>query len=752
MFKPRDSLARLSVVSILLTSLLVNISPAIANEENKIDSFSIPHTKHSIELDGEINDKAWQDALSIDLNIVNNPWNNKPSPIKTEAKIVENGDYLYIAFIADDPEPEKIIGFLGDRDTKWGDDIVGIKLDTFNSRRLSYEFFVNPFGVQNDSISNEVTGDVNDLWDGIWYSYGKKTAKGFQVEMAIPFHILNFEQGDHEKTWALELIRLYPRDERLRISHMKINRDNACWICQMPEAKGFKEAKTGQNITLTPYAIANRNDTRNIYTNEDWQSENNFDAGLDVRWGITPNTSLTATLNPDFSTVESDAGQLSVNTTYSLYYDEKRSFFLENTDYFNSNYNLIYTRNIADPNYGVKLTGRQKNHAYGVFVTDDEQTNFIVPGNTGSRLVSLNQKSKNLAANYRYNVNDNFSVGTTSTIRESDNYHNIMGAIDAKYRFDDSNSVLAQILYSDTKYLTNTTGQAYKIDFVHESEKWRFNAAHQELSDNFRADLGFMTKADFKEHKLSLSRIYYGEPNDFLSEYSFFTRWNKQLSIENEFIENTLQVGANFYGPMLSFVEVSYKAADKIGLRYDESMTQLTGNTSRFDENQLDIFMKFQPLARFDLSFGTVQGDKIDYANDRLGDYQEYYTYGTYYATDHLAIDIYLRNQQLDTSEGYAFKANLVDARISYQFDVWSYLKLNVVYSDVDRNPLNNPNSFYSQKDRSLSTQLIYSYQLNPQTVFFLGYSDSSYQDDDLTRLRREQRTFFTKISYAWMP
>jgi hypothetical protein len=725
---------------------------AQSEQVTKVESLSIPHTDKHIDIDGELNDEAWQQALSIDLNIVNNPWDNKPSPVKTTAKVIENGQYLYVSFLADDPNPENIIGFLGDRDTKWGDDIVGIKLDTFNSRRLTYEFFVNPFGVQNDSISNEVTGDVNDLWDGIWHSYGKITDKGFQVEIAIPFHILNFEQGEHEKTWAMELVRLYPRDERLRISHMKIDRDNNCWVCQMPEAKGFKAAKIGRNLTLTPYVIADRNETKDIYSESDWQGKNDADAGLDVRWGITPNTSLSATINPDFSTVESDAGQLSVNTTYSLFYDEKRRFFLENADYFNSNYNLIYTRNIADPNFGVKLTGRQKNHAYGIFITDDEQTNFIEPGNTGSRLVSLAQKSKNIAANYRYNVSDSFSIGTTSTLRDSDDYRNFMGAIDAKYRFDDSNSLLAQVLYSDTDYNTNFSGQAYKVDFKHRSEYWEFNAIHQQLSDDFRADLGFMTKANFKEDTLKLTRLFYGERDDFWSEMQFFANWDIQHSTENEFIEKSINGGARFYGPMLSFIEAKIITADKIGLRFNNASNAITGNTTRFSESQLDIYAKFQPLSRFDISVGATLGDKIDYANNRLGDFQEYYTYGTFYATDHLSIDIYLRNQQLDTDAGYVFKANLIDARIAYQFDVRSYLKLNLVYSDVDRNPLNNPHSFYSKKDRSLSTQLIYSYQLNPQTVFFLGYSDSSYQDDDLTKLEREQRTFFTKVSYAWMP
>ena len=196
---------------------------------NEIDHLSIPYVNKNIDIDGDINDDEWSQALSIELNIVNDPWNNKPSPVKTTAKIFENGETIYISFIAQDPNPEEILAYLGDRDTRLLDDVVGIKLDTYNNRRLSYELFVNPYGSQIDRIKNELTGSVNDAWDGMWQSYGKRTEHGYQVEMAVPYHTLNFADTNEEKTWAIEFIRLYPRDSRLRISHIPLDRDNDCF-------------------------------------------------------------------------------------------------------------------------------------------------------------------------------------------------------------------------------------------------------------------------------------------------------------------------------------------------------------------------------------------------------------------------------------------------------------------------------------------------------------------------------------------
>ena len=116
----------------------------------------------------------------------------------------------------------------------------------------------------------------------------------------------------------------------------------------------------------------------------------------------------------------------------------------------------------------------------------------------------------------------------------------------------------------------------------------------------------------------------------------------------------------------------------------------------------------------------------------------------------HLEIDLYHTFSELDADGDNVYTANLTDLRLRYYFDVQSSLKLSVVYEDIDYNPSNNPYSFYTEKERRLATQLIYSYKLNPQTVFFLGYSDSSFEDDELGDLKQEQRTIFSKISYAW--
>jgi len=757
----------LAVLFFALPTIAIAQNIVIKDSKNNT-SLSIPHVGLVADIDGELDDEIWKQALSIDLNLVNSPWDNLPSPVKTHAKMIENGDFLYISFNAFDNEPEKVLAMLGDRDSRWGDELVGIKLDTANNRRLNYSFLVNPLGVQHDEIFNEMTGESNRSWDGIWQSYGKITEKGYQVEMAIPFHILNFEQIDGEKVWAFELLRIYRRDKVLRISHVNLDKNNACWLCQYPEISGFKSAKADKNLTLTPSFVASKNQNKDIYTdNADWKSDSETEAGLDLRWGINSNTLLNLTLNPDFSTVESDTGQLKVNKTYSLYYEEKRAFFLENADYFSSNFNLVYTRNIADPDYGAKLTGTQGKHSYGFFASNDTQTNFILPGNTGSSIKSLDEKSHSSALKYRYDFSDDLSVGVINTIRASDSYHNIVAGLDTKYRFDDSNSILFQLVNSDTK--TPTIGSdsasnsdiAYKIDLIHQSEFWQYSAKHQQIGKNFRADLGFMTKADYQQEKLEVKRSFYGDMDTSWSEASISADWTIEHNEANELLKRSLSSKMTVNGPMLSYVELSVEHSDKIGLpqlpfqEKDQLNIQQKSQVSfadRFVEDQFKLYGSIQPVNNFSAQAEIVLGDKIDYANNRLGDYKELWSNFTYNFNKHLAFDVSYTYSKLDADHKDVYTEQLTDLRINYQFDVRSYLKLSVVYSNTQFNPDNNPNDFYSEDNKNISTQLIYAYKINPQTVFFVGYSDNSYQDDNLKHIEQAERTFFTKISYAWMP
>lgn len=751
---------------------------------------SSANTTH-ITIDGDINEAEWKSALNISLGIVNNPWDNRLSPVKTQAKIIENGEYIYIAFIADDPNPEEILGFLGDRDSRWDDDLVGINLDTSNNRRLNYSFFVNPSGVQHDSIYNEMNGEDNTSWDGIWQANAKITPQGYQVEMAIPIRVLNFDDSISEKTWAIELVRYYPRDARLRISHLPLDKDNPCWLCQATEIKGFTQAKNSHDLMLTPSLVISDEKNKDVYApNSPWHEDTSVKTSLDIRWGINANNTVNATLNPDFSNIETDEGQLSVNKTFSLFYEEKRPFFLENMDYFTNEFDLVYTRNIIQPDYGAKLTGSNNKHNYGIFISNDRETNFIVPGNTGSDIASLDEESHSGAIKYRYDFNEDFYIGAINTFRAANDYHNLVIGSDSQYRINNSNTLNAQALYSSTQYpkalyqdfcfddicqkslsspcqfgsceygesIKRTlyddeiTDAAYKVNFIHDSKYWALDIMHQYIGDKFRADLGFMPYTDYQHDTIKIERKFYSDPHSLWEEAYIEGEWGIEHNANGELISRSLTSFVGISGPLLSYIDIGYTYANRVGLRHNETSLAIDNNTSRFNEKYLELYSAIQATKNINTELNIIAGDKIDYRNDRLGDYYQIESNTRYNLLDNLELKTILSYEEMNADNHYVYRANLAEIRIAYQFNLESYLRLHLVYTDVTNNLSNNPYVTLSHTNTDVSTQLTYAYKLNPQTVFYLGYSDYRIEDDYLNSLEQNQRTFYSKISYAWLP
>lgn len=728
----------------------------------------IPKTSASISIDGDLSDAGWAQANKVQITINSWPSENTPAPVATEVLLMENGEYFYLAFKAKDPDPTQIRAFLKDRDNVWDDDLVGIKIDSYNDQKLAYQFFSNPLGVQQDSIENEVTGSESDAWDGIWQSVGKLTPDGYQVEIAIPLRILNFNDKLAVQQWRIELLRFYPRDIRHRLSSNKIERANPCWICQMRVATGFSGAKQGSHFSVVPSLVTGASQQRDVTPDAktDWQTEPNTEVSLDLKWGITPDINLNATLNPDFSQVEADVAQVSMNDTFSLFFDEKRAFFLDNQDYFSSPLDLVYTRNIGAPDIGAKLTGKQQQHSFAFFAANDEKTTFIVPGNLGSDVAVLDEESTNAVLRYRYDLNADVSLGWISSLRQSDSYHNNLSGLDLKYKITDQDELVLQYLYSDSAYsellrqsfaeseaglrlAEDLSDPAYFLMYEHDDGAWLWNTEYLALEKDFRADMGYMPQTDF--HKFVQGLGY-----QWFSDSSWWNRailsgdWDISHNANNELLEKEAELFLELWGPQQSFFSFGLTDRDKTGPRLNNNSLAIDGNTVMFKEKRLITFAEFRPLPALYANTEIEFGDAIDYRNNRLGDLLQVSPEVSWNASTHLQIEARHTYRYLEADGADVFTANLTDLRFSYQFSVRSLLRLTLIYSDIEQNPLNNP-GLEQQLERSLGSQLLYSYKLNPQTLFFAGYSDNAYQDDELTSLERDQRSVFMKFSYAWL-
>ncbi len=712
----------------------------------------IPHSKAVIKIDGELDEAGWSEARVLELNVETRPGENIAAPVRTEALLMEDGRRFLVAFRAYDPNPERIRAHIHDRDDAWDDDLVGIGLDTFDDQRRGYQFFVNPLGAQSDLTIDDINGNETTSWDAIWEAAGRLTDFGYQVEVAIPFNAIRFQNTSEGQTWGFDLLRFYPRSNRHRLSINRSDRGVSCYFCQLGKVRGFAGVSPGRDLVITPTLTAAKTDISDDPGMTPLVSGNtDIEMGVNVRWGLTPDLTLSATANPDFSQVEADVAQLDINNQFTLFFPEKRPFFLQDANIFSSPMNLVYTRNISDPDLGLKLTGKQGVHTYGLFAATDQVTSLLFPGSQGSDVTLLEQSSEAVVARYRRDMGENSAVGVLITGRHAGGYHNYLAALDGLWRINDRDRVEFQLLASDTEYpdavaaefgqpVGAFSGQGYVMRYWHSGRDWGWRLSHEDFDDDFRADMGFIARNGYDRSVVGLGRVWHGGGDKWWRSFEISGDWDITHDSSGRVLEREIEGDIELAGPMQSFIETGGGQRQ----RYWDGVL--------FDENFLFFYGEFQPTDAVYLALFARNGAQVDFDNTRLGDFVRISPRFRWNLGDHLRINLRHTSDTLDTQDGRRiFKARLNDFRFTWQFTIRSFMRLTLQHLDLSRDPSLYTDEVDAQFE-SLGAQLLYSYKVNPQTVFFLGYSDSFVDDDGLTGLERSDRTIFTKIGYAWFP
>ncbi|MEJ2422560.1 MAG: DUF5916 domain-containing protein, partial [Acidobacteriota bacterium] len=496
--------------------------------------YRVPRVNAPVKIDGVLNDAAWKQALVLNVDIEVQPGENIPAPVKTQVLLAYGPKELYVAFRAYDPHPSRIRARYTDRDKMYSDDYVKVVLDTFDDQRRAFEFFCNPLGVQGDAIQTADSGASTD-WDAIWASAGRITPDGYTVEMAIPFSSLRFQKTAGPQVWGFDAVRSYPRGVTHTIGLFPRDRGNNCYLCQADKIEGFAGADPGKNLELDPTLASTYSQYRPDFpygrmVKKDFKVE----PGLTVRWSPTPNLALNAALNPDFSQVEADAAQLDINTRFALYYPEKRPFFLEGMDYFQTTVPIVYTRTLADPAWGLKLTGKIGRGTLACFSVQDRQTNLIFPGSQNSQSGSLGEGSLGSVLRYRRDLGKSSTLGATATSREGPGYSNRVFGMDTTLRFTDRDTLNLNAYGSWTKYPGSAAaaygqpeglfgGYAADLMYIHATRNWEYYAHYQDYGENFRADLGYVPQVGFTFLDTGVLNNWYS--NDPRHWFNRITTW-----------------------------------------------------------------------------------------------------------------------------------------------------------------------------------------------------------------------------------
>ena len=473
------------------TSLLIAIVFGLAIGATRADekprpSFSIPRLSAAPTLDeiaGMAPDGNAAAMQKVEGFIQARPRDGEPATQKTEVYLGYDDKNLYLAWICFDSEPNKIRAHLTPREQAFADDFVEVTLDTFHDSRRGFIFWSNPLGVQAEGLWSEENDNPQWSWDTTWGSWGRTTDRGYVALMAIPFKSLRFASAD-PKTWGIVLLRQIPRVDEWAYWPNVSTRIRGR-LSQEGTMNGLEKISPGRNIQLTPYVFADQAWLLDpdALPERDVAAEKFYaTAGLDAKFVIGDSVTVDATINPDFSQVESDEPQIAVNQRYELFYPEKRPFFLENADLFQLQAaNLLFTRRIVDPSFGARVTGKMGKYAFGALLADDQsQAETATFGVVSVRRDILSQSS----------------VGVFGTTREQgDDYNRVLGA-EGNFRVGKGWAFNAAGFASATRTETGEVlnGPLFQASTSYNDRVTNGYLEYLDVDDEFETEAGFLRR------------------------------------------------------------------------------------------------------------------------------------------------------------------------------------------------------------------------------------------------------------------
>ena len=320
-----------------------------------------------VKLDGVLDEPAWGQAPVAGEFKLMTPREGEAPDESTTVRVLRDGDRLVFGIWCQ--AKRKPHASLTARDIVLDGDHVAVHVDTDGDGQRAYIFGVSPYGAQVDGI---LTGDPDFKWDGVWDSATKRGAGEWTAELSVPFRILRISA--HGRPWRIWVRReITSWNEVSTWPPYKVGESGPIML-QAADLAGLDDARGGRELTVEPYVFGAKVGDRELLGGGDateWSDQTDRESGVDVQAAVTRSLVLNATYNPDFSQIEADALQIQVNRRFPIIFPEKRPFFLEGADHFQTLMDLVLTRRMADPDYGGKLTGRAGAWNTGTLVVRD---------------------------------------------------------------------------------------------------------------------------------------------------------------------------------------------------------------------------------------------------------------------------------------------------------------------------------------------------------------------------------------------
>ncbi len=486
-----------------------------------------------INIDGQLDERVWSEAVAAADFLQQQPNEGTPASEKTEVRVLFDDRNLYLGIRAFDSDPANINARELVRDASFeNDDKIEIVLDTYRDRRNAFRFAVNPLGTQQDALITDEGRDLNLSWDAPWISSGKIDDDGWTVEIAIPLTTLRFKEGND--TWGFNSARIIRRknEENLWTSWQRsfgLER-----VSQAGELVGVGEIKRRRLYEIKPYVTGGWREGIPQVGSPAFDAGVQGKAGLEVaRIGITPSLTAEFTANPDFGQAEVD-DQIVNLSRFSVFFPEKRDFFLENAGIFlfgrGGANQLFFTRRIGltesgEPvpiDYGAKVTGKVGQYNVGFLQVQtrslgDAASPFHIP------------RAQFTVARVKRDIFERSSIGAIFVNRqgavsaESTPYNRGAG-IDAEFNLSDHYQVRAFLMGTATPGVRSSFHSG-RIDSRFENDLFSFVTVYEDIGENFNPEVGFVDRKGIRQ--------YFGEV-DYKPRPTFIP-YVRQMEFESSF-------------------------------------------------------------------------------------------------------------------------------------------------------------------------------------------------------------------------
>ncbi len=703
-----------------------------------------------LSLSGNLEDTNWRRARPVSVDVEVTPGENIPAPQHTTVRVLYSQEKIYFGFDCRDTHPSEIRAHVTDRDKCFDDDFVMVLLDTYGDYQRSYEFVVNPYGIQGDLL--RTTNNEDASFDGVWESAASIDSSGWTAEIAIPFKSLRFPSKQNQR-WVAEFLRNYPRESRVQISWMKIDRDNPCLPCQGGTIEGLHDVQAAAStVDLLPYflgrqtgSLYDQSDPRSNFTNGDIAGR----VGGGVHYAPTPDFALDAVVNPDFSQVESDATQISVNSNFALFYPEKRPFFLLGADLLQNQTQTFYSRAINDPLGAARVIGKAGSLSFAYLAASDRNTPFIIPGEERDSTIATGLKSFSNIERLRYDFGkEAFLGGIIITRNTGADAHNYLGGIDWNYKFWENYYFGGEIFYANTKEVNDTTvltdhqefgstghdgtfnGESYggtsaTLSLQRSARDYSFSLQYLDRSATFQAQDGFVPNNDLRTATLQQQYTFY-PTNAIIDQWSLAL--NTGLHFNQDGIHKETWAVPNIYA--------QFKGQTSVSINYLAVNDELYQNVQFRKINRGEISISSRPSSLLTLDFEGTFGKFIKRSLPvDVGTGHTISISTTLRPTSRLELDIsYARAKLSSVATGELF----FDGYIARSTGIFQFTR-EIFFRLIGQ---------YDEFSKEFDVYPLLSYKLNPYTIFYAGSTYSLSDFGEPFGFQTTSHQYFLKLQY----